>query len=80
MTPPSISNGWKQHADLLEMKYTVLTYIFGGNYERVHEVKVKDPNADYILVTDDPTLTSKTWRVVLATELDGLSPSRQAMP
>lgn len=56
----------------MELKYTVLTYIFGG-YERVHEVKVKDPNADYILVTDDPTLTSKTWRVVLATELDGLS-------
>lgn len=45
------------------MRYTVLTYIFNG-YERVHEVKEKDPDADYVLVTDDPHLTSETWRVV----------------
>lgn len=45
------------------MRYTVLTYIFGG-YEHVHEVVEKDPNADYVLVTDDPNLKSETWRVV----------------
>ena len=45
------------------MRYTVLTYIFNG-YERVHEVKEKDLNADYVLVTDDPHLTSKTWKVI----------------
>lgn len=45
------------------MRYTVLTYIFNG-YERVHEVRKKDPDADYVLVTDDPHLTSETWRVV----------------
>ena len=39
------------------MRYTVLTYIF-NDYERVHEVKEKDPDADYVLVTDDPHLTS----------------------
>ena len=44
-------------------RYTVLTYIFNG-YERVHEVVEKDPQADYVLVTDDPNLTSETWRVV----------------
>lgn len=45
------------------MKYTVLTYIFGG-YEKVHEVLEKDPEADYVLVTDDPNLKSETWRIV----------------
>ena len=52
------------------MRYTVLTYIF-GDYERVHEVKEKDPEADYVLVTDNPNLTSKTWRVVRDRLLDG---------
>ena len=45
------------------MRYTVLTYIFNG-YERVHEVMEKDPDADYVLVTDDPHLTSDTWFVI----------------
>ena len=45
------------------MRYTVLTYIFNG-YELVHEVKEKDPDADYVLVTDDPHLTSETWQVI----------------
>ena len=44
-------------------RYTVLTYIFNG-YEKVHEVLEKDPQADYVLVTDDPNLKSDTWRVV----------------
>ena len=44
-------------------RYTVLTYIFNG-YENVHEVVEKDPDADYVLVTDDPNLKSETWRVV----------------
>ena len=45
-------------------RYTVLTYIFGG-YEKVHEVVEKDPDADYVLVTDDENLRSETWRVVV---------------
>lgn len=45
------------------MRYTVLTYIFNG-YERVHEIRKKDPDADYVLVTDDPHLTSETWFVI----------------
>ena len=48
------------------MRYTVLTYIFNG-YERVHEVREKDPDADYVLVTDDPHLTSETWFVIYDT-------------
>lgn len=46
------------------MRYTVLTYIFNG-YEAVHEIQNRDPDADYVLVTDDPNLKSDTWRVVL---------------
>lgn len=48
----------------VKKRYTVLTYIFNG-YEKVHEVWEKDPEADYVLVTEDPHLTSETWRVVL---------------
>ena len=36
-------------------KYSVLTYNVGG-YEKIHEIKEKSPNAEYIYVTDDPTL------------------------
>ena len=43
--------------------YSVLTYIV-GNYETVHEIKEKSPNAEYILVTDNKALTSSTWTVV----------------
>ena len=52
------------------MKYTVLTYIFGG-YEQVHEIGVKDPDAEYLLITDDPTLKSDTWQVVVDTTMEG---------
>ena len=45
------------------MRYTVLTYIF-GKYDIVHEILEKDDNADYILVTDDVNLKSKTWTIV----------------
>ena len=44
------------------MRYTVLTYIFNG-YEQVHEIKEKDPDADYVLVTDNQRLTSSTCTV-----------------
>lgn len=47
----------------VKKRYTVLTYIYGG-YELVHEVVEKDPEADYVLVTDDPRLKSDTWRVI----------------
>ena len=47
----------------VKKRYTVLTYIFNG-YENVHEVGEKDPDADYVLVTDDPHLTSETWQVI----------------
>ena len=48
----------------MAVKYSVLTYIFNG-YEIVQEIEQKDPEAEYILVTDDPNLKSDTWTVVL---------------
>lgn len=54
------------------MKYTVLTYIFNG-YENVHEVARKDPDAEYILVTDDHNMKSSTWKIVVDDSLSGLS-------
>lgn len=45
-------------------RYSVLTYIF-ADYEIVHEIEKKDPEAEYILVTDDPNLKSDTWTVIL---------------
>ena len=49
--------------ELNTMRYTVLSYVFGG-YDIVHEVVERDPNADYIMVTDDRDLRSNTWRIV----------------
>ena len=55
------------------MRYTVLTYIFDG-YEQVHEIGEKDPEADYLLITDDPGLKSSTWTVICDHDYDNLSP------
>ena len=57
----------------VKKRYTVLTYIF-NHYEKVHEVREKDPEADYLLITDDPKLKSETWRVVYDPMLDLYSP------
>ncbi len=54
-------------------RYTVLTYII-NNYEKVHEIQSKDPEAEYILVTDDKELTSKTWTIIYDEDLKLLSP------
>jgi len=54
------------------MRYTVLTYII-GNYESVHEILEKDPEAEYLLITDNPHLRSETWKVVLDEDLSGKS-------
>lgn len=57
----------------VKKRYTVLTYIF-NHYEKVHEVGEKDPEADYVLITDDPQLKSETWQVVYDPMLDTYSP------
>ena len=42
--------------------YSVLTYII-GDYEVEHPILEKDPEAEYILVTDNVNITSDTWEV-----------------
>lgn len=54
-----------------EYKYTILTYNF-GNYEIMREIEGKQNDVEYIYVTDDKTLTSKTWTVVYDERLEGL--------
>lgn len=54
------------------MRYTVLTYCF-GNYERIHEIKEKDPDAEYILITDDVMAESNTWTLVWAHTDDSMT-------
>ena len=46
------------------VKYSVVT-INIGSYEIVHEIEDKSVNAEYILITDDPNLTSRTWDIKL---------------
>lgn len=53
-------------------RYTVLTYII-NNYEKVHEIQNKDPEAEYLLITDDKNCTSDTWTIVYDSDLNGMS-------
>lgn len=55
-----------------KFKYSVLCYII-NKYEIVHEILEKDPECEYLLVTDDPELTSNTWNVIYDSSLNGLS-------
>lgn len=55
-------------------KYSILTYIF-GNYEFVREPLEIDNDCEYILVTDNKSLTSKNWKIVyLDSKFDGYTP------
>lgn len=51
------------------MKYSILTFIIGKDYELLHEIENKQSDVEYILVTDDPDLKSKTWNVVYDKDL-----------
>ena len=64
---------WYTEPEKRDPKYTVMTYIFGG-YEFPHEVMEKDPDAEYLLITDDPNLKSATWEVICDPSLAGCNP------
>ena len=53
-------------------RYSLLAYIFNG-YEQLHEVRETDPECEYVLVTDDRSLKSATWKIVYDPSLEGLS-------
>jgi hypothetical protein len=54
------------------MKYSVLTYIFGDG-EILREAPI-DANIEYICVTDNPNLTSESWKVSVDSDLKDLHP------
>lgn len=54
--------------------YTALT----GNYDDVHEVLYKEEGVDYILFTNNPSLKSKSWKVMMIeSDLDDVLLSRE---
>lgn len=54
--------------------YSALT----GDYDDVHELLYKEEGVDYLLFTNNPSLKSKTWRVVFVeSELDNVLLSRE---
>lgn len=53
-------------------KYTILCYNI-NSYELVHEVIEKDPDCEYLMVTDDKQLSSTTWKVIYDPDLEGMS-------
>lgn len=57
----------------MKYRYSVLTYDI-GNYEILREIGEKDPEAEYIWVTDDKNQTSDTWTVVYDESLEGMHP------
>ena len=53
-----------QHKNI---KYTIITTIF-NNYDLLREPYVKDPNCEYICITDNKNLKSNTWKIILENE------------
>ena len=51
---------------------SVLTYII-GDYEKVHEIKEKEDGVEYVIVTDNPKIQSRTWNIVYDNDLRGMS-------
>lgn len=68
MTCPDMSHVTSKNIIRKMKRYSILTFII-GEYEIVREVKHLDPEAEYILVTDNPDLKSDTWTVVYDKEL-----------
>lgn len=54
-------------------KYTLLTYNF-NHYEQFYEPLEIDPECEYIYVTDDETLKSNIWNIIVDYSLDNLKP------
>lgn len=48
----------------MNMKYTVLTFLFGSEYTILHNPKVVDLDATYICVTDNMNLKSDIWNII----------------
>ena len=56
-----------QNNKISNSKFTVLTAIF-GNYDIIREPETIYPNTNYICITDNPHLKSKTWKIIVDTK------------
>lgn len=54
--------------------YTTIT----GDYDKVHEILYRENGVDYLLFTNNPRITSKTWTVIFVeSDLDNITLSRE---
>jgi hypothetical protein len=67
------------------MKYSIYTWAFGNEYERLPEVLDKDPNAEYIVITDNKEFYDNrfqygdTWQVVYESALEHMDEYKKFM-
>jgi hypothetical protein len=56
----------------------VFTALF-GNYESLNELTItREPDTRYVCFTDDISLTSKTWDIIVVDPKSGMDPSRRS--
>lgn len=48
----------------MKPRYTILTCVFGKDYEKLREIVDPQPDVEYVCVSDNPDLESKTWKIV----------------
>ena len=74
--PPLIGSlGLNLHKSRKKLLYTVLT----GDYDQLNEIPPylsHSPDWDFVCVTDNPSLSSDTWKIKLVDNQDGLDPVR----
>lgn len=56
----------------MPIRYSVITYMF-GNYDRIRDPRITDPDSEYILVTDTER-TDTGWKTIVDTRLSDKSP------
>ncbi len=72
LVPYTIPDTYKRNRKIAV--YTALT----GNYDDVHEILYKEDNVDYFLFTNNSSIQSKTWQVILVqSDLDNVLLSRE---
>ena len=70
---------------ITDMKYSIYTWAFGNEYERLPEVLDKDPNAEYIVITDNKEFYDNrfqygdTWQVVYESALEHMDEYKKFM-
>ena len=57
---------------------TIIYSVLTGNYDSIHELLYKEDGIEYVLFTNNPGITSKTWKVVfISGDIDNVLLSRK---